>query len=78
LNADGPTSFIESERAFTVTSTGNSPLNGSVQIAIIVDAGPDCALGTALITAGTSATVKVLDTRETFPVTGGRFCIAIS
>jgi hypothetical protein len=80
LNADGPSSFIASPVAFNLTSTGNSPLNGSVQIAISVDAGAKCAPGTAIFrpAGGPSATVRVTQTGQTFPVTTGRFCIPFS
>jgi hypothetical protein len=73
---DGPTSLIASSDAFVLTATGNSPLNGTVQIGITVgDAGAQCAPGTALISAGASATVRNNATSQTFPVTNGAFCI---
>jgi hypothetical protein len=75
---DGPTRLIAGPTAFLLTATGNSPLNGTVQIGITVDdAGAQCTLGTALISPGASATVRNAGTRETFPVTNGPFCIQI-
>ena len=80
VNADGPTRFIASSTEFQFTATGNSPLNGSVQVAINVLAGADCALGTATFSpvGGPSANVTVTQTRKSFPVTNGPFCIPIS
>ena len=79
LNADGPTRFIASPQAFTLTGAGNSPVNGSVEIGISVDSGAQCAPGRALFTpvGGASATVTVTSTRRTLPVTNGPFCIPI-
>ena len=77
-NADGPASFIAAPTGFNVTSKGTSPLSGSVQVAVNVVAGADCLLGTAMITAGTSATVLLNQTRRTFPVTNGRLCIPLA
>lgn len=75
---DGPTRLIAGPNAFLLTATGNSPLNGTVQIGITVDdAGAQCALGTALISPGASATARNTGTRETVPVTNGEFCIPI-
>ena len=78
VNADGPTRFGASATSFLFTATGDSPVSGSVQIAINVPAGADCALGIANVTAGTSASVKVNQTRKTFPVSSGRLCIPVS
>jgi hypothetical protein len=75
---DGPTRLTAASDAFLLTATGSSPLNGTVQIGITVgDAGAKCALGTALISPGASATVRNNETRRTFPVTNGDFCIPI-
>jgi hypothetical protein len=79
VDMDGRTRFAASPTAFELTATGNSPLNGSVQIAINVLAGADCALGTATFkpVGGPSANVTVRQTRQSFPVTNGAFCIPI-
>lgn len=75
---DGPTRLIAGPTAFLLTAPANSPLNGTVQIGITVDdAGAQCAVGTASISPGASATVRNTGTRETFPVTNGEFCIPI-
>jgi hypothetical protein len=77
LNADGPNKLIAAFTGFVVTATGSSPLNGSAQVAINVAAGADCVQGQAVITAGASANVRVIETRRTFPVTNGQFCIPL-
>jgi hypothetical protein len=88
VNTDGPTSFdpllkpglfLAAPRGFTLTATGTSPLNGTVQIGITIDAGAQCALGVAIIRPipGASATVRVAQTRQTLPVNNGHFCIPI-
>ncbi len=85
VNTDGPTSFLNpgvfvaSTRGFALTATGNSPLNGTVQITIAVDAGAQCARGGAIIrpVPGASATVRVGQTGQTLPVNNGDFCIPI-
>lgn len=77
VDADAPTTFTAAPTAFLLSAKASSPVNGSVRIAINVTAGADCALGTALITAGTSATVTVAQTRRSFPVANGRLCIPI-
>ena len=75
LSTDGPNNLIAAFTGFVVTATGSSPVNGSAQVTINVPAGADCVQGKAIITAGASATVRVIDTRQTFPVTNGQFCI---
>jgi hypothetical protein len=88
VNTDGPTSldptlkpglFVASPRGFALTATGNSPLNGMVQIGITVDAGAQCAIGGAIIrpVPGASASVRVAETGRTLPVNNGAFCIPI-
>jgi hypothetical protein len=79
VNADGATSLQVGPTAFGLTAIGTSPLNGSIQIAINVLAGPgDCegVGGFALLSAGASAVVRVLG--QTLPVTNGPFCLRIS
>jgi hypothetical protein len=76
-DADAPTTFSAASTTFLLRAKAGSPVNGSVQMAINVTAGADCALGKALITAGTSATVTVAQTRRSFPVTNGPLCIPI-
>jgi hypothetical protein len=86
VNTDGPTSFVNpgvfvaSTRGFVLTATGDSPLNGLVQIAITVDAGAQCARGGAILrpVPGASATVRVAQTGQTLPVNNGDFCIPIT
>jgi hypothetical protein len=78
VQTDGPTKLIVGSVALVLTATGSSPLNGTVQVGITVDAGAPCAQGTAVISPGASATVRNVDTRRTFPVTNGEFCIPIS
>jgi hypothetical protein len=78
VETDGPTKLIVGSVGFVLTATGSSPLNGTVQVGITVDAGAPCAQGTALISSGASASVRNVDTRQTFPVTNGEFCIPIS
>jgi hypothetical protein len=75
LSTDGPNNLIAAFTGFVVTATGSSPVNGSAQVTINVPAGADCVQGKAIITAGASAIVRVIDTRHTFPVTNGQFCI---
>jgi hypothetical protein len=78
VETDGPMKLIAGSVTFVLTATGGSPLNGTVQIGITVDAGAQCALGRALIGPGASATVRNVETRQTFPVTSGEFCIPIT
>jgi hypothetical protein len=78
VQTDGPTKLIANSVALVLTATGSSPLNGTFQISIAVDAGAQCALGRATIDPGASATVRNVGTRQTFPVTNGEFCIPIS
>jgi hypothetical protein len=77
VQTDGPTKLIVGSVALVLTATGSSPLNGTAQISITVDAGAQCAQGRALIDPGASASVRNLETRQTFPVTNGEFCIPI-
>jgi hypothetical protein len=79
VDTDGRMSFTAGPTAFLLSATGgNSPLSGSVRIAITVDAAAECAQGRATLTPGASATVTVTQTRRIFPVTNGPFCIPIS
>jgi hypothetical protein len=77
VQTDGPTRVIAALAGFVVTATGSSPLNGTVQIGITVDAGAQYALGRALISPGASATATNTGTRQTLPVTNGEFRIPI-
>jgi hypothetical protein len=86
VNTDGPTRFLNpgvfvaSTRGFALTATGDSPLNGNIQITIAVDAGAQCARGGAIIrpVPGASATVRVGQTGQAFPLGNGDFCIPIT
>jgi hypothetical protein len=75
VNADGPARFTAAPAGFVLAASGSSPVNASVQVATTVVAGADCALVTAILTAGTSATVRVSSTSRTLPVMNGRLCI---
>jgi hypothetical protein len=89
VNTDGPTTFdpnlkpglfVASSTGFALTATGNSPLNGMVQLTITLDAGAPCAGGRAIIrpVPDASVTVRVAQTGRTLPVNNGEFCIPIS
>jgi hypothetical protein len=78
VQTDGPTKLITGSVALVLTATGSSPLHGTVQISITLDAGAQCAQGRALIGSGVAASVRNVDTRQTFPVMNGEFCIPIS
>jgi hypothetical protein len=77
VEMDGPTKLTVGSVAFVLTATGSSPLKGTVQISITLDAGAQCAQGRALIDPGVSASVRNLDRPQTFPVTNGEFCLPI-
>lgn len=73
--ADAPTRFGASTVSFVLTAGTSSPANGSVTTAINVTAGANCILGTALITAGATATVRVSPNQQSTQVANGRFCL---
>jgi hypothetical protein len=75
VNAAAPTKFGAPTISFVLTAGTSSPANGSVATAINVTAGADCILGTAILTAGATATVRVSPNQQSTRVTNGRFCL---
>lgn len=78
VDADGPAKLTAAPGGFVLAASGSSPVSASVQVGTTVVAGADCAQVNAILTAGTSATVRVLGTSRTLPVTNGRLCIPFS
>jgi hypothetical protein len=80
LNAttDAPASFVVGANSFVLGGNANSPVNARVQIGLNVLATAKSVSGTAVIPAGTTATVTVASTNKTFPVTNGRLSIPLS
>jgi hypothetical protein len=78
VETDGPTKLVVGSVALVLTATGSSPLSGTAQISVTVDAGAQCVQGRALISPGVAASVRNLGRPQTFPVTNGEFCIPIS